>query len=350
MDELTQNIQEFIIQSKLKEAFNVLKGRFHDYLSILQKRTLKLIEANFNEILNREIDGTISTEEASIAKTNINKRILELLDLVVNDSEKAQSRFNILHENLIRSFKYSFLGRIDFRKEIIAQADEKNSKILFIEGTPKSGMSYLEQFLRHFSEINNDMDIRIVPINMGNMLNIPGENKSAKILEILFASIGSDLPLGDDTIKFIRLENALREQVNNKVMFLFFFHDFHKAIFIPEDIYRLIYELITRSSNSLFIFSGLDYKAIPNCNDVKNLFEFYRIPVNEPTPDIIEECFHKIFDKYKENIFNSLEGRQITKEDYYSNISKKIFSDHQKLDICTVGDIINDHLFHLKRY
>lgn len=351
METIIKGVRDFVAGNEIQMALDLCSSELFLYLSVAQKDSLTLMHKDYHDILGKLAENSINFTDAQVETTKISRRILTLLNKLESEPEIAFERFNIEKALLIRSFNYAFLERTKFRKEVISHISTKISKTLLINGGPKSGISYLEQFLRHFSEINNDTNIKIIPINMEKILNSPTSGKSAKILEILFANIGEDLPATGDDIKFIRLGNALREVVHNNEMFpIFFFHDFHKAIFIPEDVYRLIYELINIPTNCLFIFSGLEYNSIPNWNDIRNSCKFDKISAKDITRETIVDCFSVIFNQYEENIINSLGGKHIQCDEYCSLVSEKIFVDGEELDICKVGNIINDHLFNLKKY
>ncbi|RYE52862.1 MAG: hypothetical protein EOP48_15560 [Sphingobacteriales bacterium] len=345
-------VRTFIAQNDVENAFKFIKKELLKYLSMQQGNTVDLNESNYNDTTQQRIDGIITTAEEAALKGRVKNNILTLMGQLENEQPKAEARFNLKDDGLIRDNSFPFLNRYRFRDKVLAHIHSKSSRTIFVTGEEKSGMSYLQNFLFHFTEINDGCGLKVISINMENILSNPDTNKSSKIIEILLERFGSDSTLAaDEHIKFIRLTKALKEHIETKKMIpVFFFHDFHKVRIIPEDTYRLIYQLIEEQVNCLFIFTGLQFKTIPNWDQIRNGCDFYQIPKDEVTPQNIKDCFYRIFETYKASIFNSLGGQAISFDNYYENVSKRIFTNGSNVDISTVGTFISDHLFNLKSF
>ncbi len=354
MREKLEQIRKLLAQSKIDDAFLFMEKQLAEFLSLRQENIIVNNKAAFHGLKERIGNGIISDTDAQVEKAKIITNILELIDKILQDENSALAMSKLGLECLIQDGSFSFLRRDDFRKKVISHIKKISTNALFVKGEEKSGMSYLQNFLYHFSRLNSDSNINIISINMERLLNNPATNKSSSIIEIMLEKIGKDSTTqAEEHIKFIRLGTALKDYAQNRSMFpVFFFHDFHKVHVIADEIYQLIYQLIEQSYNCLFIFAGLNYDAIPNWIQVRNGCEFYSINNSEISRKNVEECFQLIFKKYRDKIITSLSGQQITFEDYYSQVYPRLFvtpDDGVSVNISQVGTVINNHLYHIKQ-
>lgn len=265
----------------------------------------------------------------------------------------AENIKELLSCSLLIEDSFPFIDRTKFRDKIEAALSSNKADVILVNGDPKSGMSYLEKFLRN---ISGSLDIlTTIPIEIPAVLGDPDIILGEKLAKSILNEIGIEIEFDaeeNEQFKFKQFINKLKERVkeDNKVP-LFFLHDFHKIEDNNDNLLEFIFTLIKSIKNDfpkcIFIIAGFNYQNIRHWhNDLKFTTSVYKIEPIEV--DDVKTCLSNIYAKYETKI-RTIDGfDNITLDDYIEGMTSMLIEDTNKIDIATIGLGISEHLMALK--
>lgn len=344
-------IHTLISNDKISEALTVIGKWCIGPLSIFKKSTILLL-SRYNEIKTKELQGQNQDNEKIIIKRDI----LDLAEKIdyseINEDDKDIE--SLLSSSLLIRDSFPFIDRKEFRKKIKKAFFSDDAELIFVEGTSKSGMSYLEKFLKN---LINELEISLlIPIEVPAFLGDPdivmGEELARSILIKFDLDLEIDLNRSGQ-FKFTQFINKLKKKMlEDEKIPVFFLHDFHKIESNDSNLLEFIYVLIDNLSNKfpkcLFIIAGLEYQNIrlwhSELEFIPNIHIYKIEPIEES--DVIK-CLKDIFLKFKSKICEKGNGN-ISIEEYTEGMLKKLIGDNEKIDITSIGLNISRHLKALK--
>jgi hypothetical protein len=255
---------------------------------------------------------------------------------------------NNFDAHLLRNNIFPFINRNNFRKEFATRLNSNSAKVIFVNGTPRSGMSYLGKFLNDICDKTSLFEL--YDIEVPYYLDSEDKLNGVTLAKAIAAKFDFDDELVDnrgDKFKFVRFANRLTDVMaeRNHIPILFL-HDFHR-IPVLDEINSLFYELLSlitkKLPNIVVVIAGFESSNIKNWhNELKYMVKSYNLEtIIESDVDVFLSV---VYDKYEDKI-NAL-GAPLTKTDYIDNMKAELMPDNA-IDIAFVGEMLADHLFKL---
>ncbi len=249
---------------------------------------------------------------------------------------------------LLRHNIFPFVDRHNFRTQLAKRLETDKAKVIFVNGEPRSGMSYLGKFLNDICDKTGLFEL--FDVEVPYYLDSEDKLNGVSLAKAIAAKFNFDDELEDDRgdkFKFVRfatrLSQVIEEQNSIPILFL---HDFHK-IPVLDEINSLFFELLSLITNKLpnivVIIAGFECENIRNWHsELKYMVKTLDLdPIKEKDVDYI---LNLIFEEYQDKI-NAL-GAPITKDVYIDNMKAKLMP-NQEIEIATIGELLADHLFKL---
>lgn len=328
-------------------------------LNEIGKLTIRLsseLEINTNMLKSRLKEYGWSKINGTNDIKDFNKIIEDAFKLIDTIDEQTDGEGELLtetNETLLIENSYPFIDRIFFRNIIKDALDSDVGKLIFINDTPKTGMSYLEKYLEHLEGKNKQ--ILFIPIHIPSLLENPNPCKGVNLAKYISLYSKTEIVFNDtddDQYKFAQLLTKLKESFEKRATIpLFFLHDFHRLSIITPDLLNLIYNIALtmrrRFPKSIFIITGLNCELMSNWHsELEPFFPIYSL--ENIKEENITECLSSIFDRYEEKIYKLGNG-QTTKDEYIKGMILRLIPEKPKIDLADVGNKIRKHLIELKK-
>lgn len=250
--------------------------------------------------------------------------------------------------HLLRQNIFPFINRHNFRKQLSERLETNKAKVIFVNGEPRSGMSYLGKFLNDICDKTSlfefyDIDVPYY-LSSEELLN------GVTLAKAIAAKFDFDDELEDergDKFKFVRFANRLTQAIeSHESTPILFLHDFHK-IPVLDEINSLFFELLDlitkKMPNIVVIIAGFECENIRNWHsELKYLVK--ACDLDQITDLDVEYMLEIIFQEYQDKI-NAL-GQPMTKDVYIENMKAKLMPD-QNIEIAVIGELLADHLYKL---
>lgn len=265
------------------------------------------------------------------------------------DAGKLKLKTEFFNNCLLGRASFPFIDRDPLRGVMAKVLNDEKSNVVFVNGEPKSGMSYLSRFFEEIcakTKVFRLFEIEIPYYFEADELN--GESLASLIAEKVDLQVTLDDAQKDKFkfTRFITLFNKFIESID--YIPIIFIHDFHKVI-VPESINKFIFEFVKEATRIdkegyILILAGFNYTNIRNWHtDLK-----YAVNVHDLTPfseqdvkDFLEEVFTKYEDKIKE-----LGGENMTLNDYIEGMLGEL-GVLEEVNISRVGNGLKSHLSQL---
>jgi hypothetical protein len=341
-------IKKLIRLNKIGQALNEISKLTKKLSSELEASTI-ILQSRLVEYEQNAINGAANDTDFNKIKT----AILMHLNTIIDQTDGKGEILTETNETLLIENSYAFIDRVSFRNIIKDALKSDVGKLIFINSTPKTGMSYLEKYLEHLEQKNKL--IQFIPINIPSLLENPNPGKGVSLAKYISLYSKAEIVFNDtddDQYKFAQLITKLKESFEKRSTIpLFFLHDFHRLSIITPDLLNLIYNIaITirrKFPKSIFIIAGLNCELMSNWHsELEQFFPIY--PLESISEENIIECLSSIFDRYEEKISILING-QITKNKYIEEMIFRLIPEKHKIDLVDVGDKIRKHLIELKK-
>ncbi|WP_111707722.1 hypothetical protein [Lutibacter citreus] len=347
---ISGKINLLIENVKYKEAIVLLKNSCVGALSVFKPRVI-ILSSELNKYKQDEVNLVEDVKD-------LNKIRLEIITLSqqmdVHHIELDTENINeLLACSLLIEDSFPFIDRTKFRDKIKNALASNKADVILVNGEPRSGMSYLEKFLRN---ISTSLDIlTFVPIEIPAVLGDPDIILGEKLAKSILNEIGLEIEFDteeNEQFKFKQFINKLKKCVKeeNKVP-VFFLHDFHKIEDNNDNLLEFIFTLIKSIKNDfpkcIFIIAGFNYQNIRHWHsDLKFTTPVYNI--EKIQVDDVKKCLSKIYLKYETKI-HAIDGfDNITLDEYIDGMISMLIEDSNKIDISAIGLGISEHLLALK--
>ena len=346
---LSEKINTLIENVSFEEAIIILESSCKGALSVFLTQVIILS----SDLKKYRLDEANEVEDVKV----LNKIRLRIIILAKEiDTHhidlNAENIKELLSCSLLNEDRFPFIDRTNFREKIKKSLDSNKAEVILVNGEPKSGMSYLEKYLRN---ISSGLDIlTLIPIEIPAVLGDPDIILGEKLAKSILNEIGIEIEFDveeNEQFKFKQFINKLKERVkeDNKVP-VFFMHDFHKIEDNNDNLLEFIFTLIKSIKNDfpkcIFIIAGFNYQNIRHWHsDLK--FTTPVCNIEEIEVDHVKTCLSSIFLKYESKI-KTIDGfDNISLEDYIEGMIAMLIKDSSKIDISTIGLGISEHLMAL---
>lgn len=343
-----QEIENLLKHNEIEESINNLIKISECYSQGISN-SAKSLKPNFLEIDKDRLVG-INVSDRII---RLRQCILGLITKMRTYSDPNGNFQTISHETLVMEGSFPFIDRSNFRELIHKKILENKGSLIFVEGEPKSGMSYLEKYLIHLKEVNNIF--KIISINIPLALESPDPGYGMRLARYMAEYLDLEVDFkdsGPEHFKYTRFLNRLREKCSccNEIP-IFFLHDFHKLSITPNDlldfIYNLAQSIMTIFPKTLIIIAGLKCELIPNWqSELRLYYQIFQLEnIDEQS---IKECLASIYKRYKDKIIE-LGNQNLTEEDYVQGLIQKLNKEYpNNMDVTFVGSMLANQLYKLK--
>jgi hypothetical protein len=351
----TKDVKELIklgaIQGAIQKTMEIaesLSDDFHSRAIVLNTRLL-LYQKN-------KTDGLIPPNDESILNI-IRFDLLAFLNEIDDFGEKKTEIIHSLNDTLLDN-SFPFVERMALRDFIKTSIEGKSSKMIFVKGESKSGLTYIEKYLNYLSQKNELY--RVVNFHVPS-LDGPEPFKGVQFAKFLSLDLGFDANLNEaesDQFKFTKFTTKLREKLANqpsKQTVIFFLHDFHRLNPMPDDIKKFIQNLaFSIQSNfpkTIFIISGFQQEQLPSWNDDfqfnDSIFSVYEM--EKITKDGFKQCLQAIYTNFKPKIVKMNGGTDLTADEYIDGMLDLISPVGKPFNLAEASFEIKKHLFNLKK-
>ena len=305
MCDLFKTIKLLIENSKLKEAIVKLEaesvGRLAKFMA-----TIISLNAALNDLETKINNGLLTAEEAKVERAKISSRIINTASKICSFNITTDDIAPYIDSALVMRDSFPFIDRTRFRRKIKKAILSEGPKIIFVEGPSKSGMSYLEKFLKnltHQLELYSLVSMHIPEVLYGADI-VLGEKLAKSILNKL--GLG-DLEFDQDEneqFKFTQFVNRLKTKLNNEEKIpIFFLHDFHKIEEDNDNLLEFIFALIKEIDDSfpkcILVIAGLNYRNIRSWqNELKFIPTTQTYTIESIEVEHIKTCLGIIFGSF----------------------------------------------------
>jgi hypothetical protein len=344
-----ETIQKLIDLDKLEEAVKAIIELSDRLNASLRASALALAGEYTDFKFNSGTPGVDSMQLKQAFRLKLVNFVLELKkDPTINEEIKIIETKYLFREN-----KLPFVDRKGFRELICQLTKSKGAEVVFVNGTDKSGMTYLENYLSQLSKTYRNIDL--IRINAAAEFDGPSGSQGLKLTQFLSVKMQLNLiqeGINDDQLKFeifvTRLKEKLEESNQIRIIFI---HDFHKLADITEDLRRFIYKLIDNFKQEypqlVFILAGFKYTELTNwATDLQTLCHIYQIEAVED--EHIADCLEEIYDLYSDKLEQKT-GSKIEKEMYKQQMLPIIKGNDTPINIAHAGLKLMEHLTFLNQ-
>lgn len=344
---IIDEINLLIGQNKISEAIEIIVPLTKTLSRGLYNIAFHL-QARLAGFENDEIDGIADPTD----KQRIISATIKLLSKIESNINETGEVVALCQEYLLHGKKIPFVDRGKFKDLLKENLGSDGAKLIFVTGDPKSGMSYLENYLIHLAKLNTLFDV--VRINAAIELDDPEAFKGFNLAKLLSIKFGLDINFDlseKDQFKFERFITKLKEKLEDHMKIpIVFIHDFHRMMANIEDIKKLLYRIADEFRQDfpkvIFIIAGLDPESLPNWYDVLRfscpVYEIENIEENN-----IRDCLKSIYSNFGGKIELILSD-SVTEEEYIESMIAKLTE--APLNIASVGSTISEHLYILNKH
>lgn len=347
---IIEKIKELLIgKDKISEAIEVIVP-IAKTMTIGMYNTAILLKGRYESYEQALIDGTNDENEKNKIRLAITKFLTEI-ECYLDESGDIKAHCK---DYLINDKKTLFADRIKFKELIQENIQSDGAKLIFVTGSAKSGMSYLENYLIHLSKFNTLF--KVIRINIAQELDNPEPFNSVSLAKLISIKLSLDINFDISEgvqFKFERFITKMKENLEaNPKIPIVFIHDFHRIALVADDINRFIYKIadsfLQDFPKALFIFAGHKPESVPNWHGIlRNYCPVYEIEnINETN---LRDCLKSIFVYYNKKIKNILSD-SITEDEYIENMMVRLVPTPTNIDIAFIGSSISDHLFTLNHH
>lgn len=347
-----RNIENLIRSNHIIESLMALDEICRNSNNGFRERVI-ILNSRLSELQAERVIGIENPNGFIVLKNNI----LTFIDSVrkYQEAEKSiQEDFDYESKLLINN-SFPFVDRTGFRALLADLLKDNNSQIVFVKGPEKSGMTHLEKYLIHIGRLNELYNI--IPLNIPDLLDDPKPFKAARLAKYMALALDIDVAIDDsddDQFKFRKSINQIKNKINSTHKIpIFFMHDFHRLILIPDDIYRLIQTIgssvLSNFPKSIFIFAGIEETRLPNWyNDLMPISTVYDIEGVEE--EHVINCLEEIYDKFQDKleILGFKEEDKVIKKELYINGMLREMDLAEPIQVTELGQKLLNHLHILK--
>ena len=151
---VTEIVKKLIVLNKIEDALNLLEDKF-SHISDSMEATILLNKANFNSLKDQEIDGLITSSDATVEKNKIKQILLSIMKKIPEEIEIQQTLGNLKEgiykissdENLERILgSENHLVKINWLQKAI-QASKSVCQVLRADGAKGTGFILKDGYL-----------------------------------------------------------------------------------------------------------------------------------------------------------------------------------------------------------
>ncbi len=341
-----ETIRALVVGNNLKEAIGMLSETTKAYSKGIQSRG-KLLQIEYTKLNVLAAGGVTIPNDWKLLELSI----LEFLDYLETLMDNGQVLM-LSADKILQPNRYPFIDRKNFREKLKELLGTEGGKLLFVKGNgKKSGISYLENYLNHLS-ILSDL-YAVVRINIADMLDSPGPNKSADLVRMIASGLNLPFEYSLENIADVKFTNFISKfketyATNSKIPIIYI-HDFQRMQVMPDvnNLIQLFADAFSQDfPKTIVIIGGMEYEALINWEDDLQ-FRSEKYNIESVEVEHVQECIHEIFDRFKEKIAKLL-GDTITKEDYTDEMINRLIPDKPAVDLVAVGKQLKSHLLQLR--
>ncbi len=348
-----EQIKSFIVNNKLKEAMELIVAKSKQLNFATEKISLG-IQADLNEYYDKVTKRTADSTDLP----KIRDRLFDHVERIYTYLVKNGNIVLYSEDLLIEKQCLPFINRTNFRNILKTESEKvlksNCSSLIFVNGSSRSGISYLEKYLTHLC--SKFRLFEVVNIDIPHHLDNPNAFKGNILMEAIKSEIGLEILENDpnqDTVKFARFTTKLREKLEkDDTIKIFFIHDFHRIENSMNELnlQNFVYELVSKVSKnfpkSIFILTGYKYEDLKNWRSlIRPTCAIYQIePLLE---DDIKACLSQLYTIYETRICKN-EGSNKTETEFVHTTLDILKESDGNYNLQIVGEFIMDYIFELR--
>ncbi|WP_425236072.1 hypothetical protein [Ulvibacterium sp.] len=252
------------------------------------------LQAFFNEMNNR---NNLENDDIVFLKSQLEKFLLFEPGLVIQGFNPH------VFNRMITEFGMPFLDRRDFRDKIRDSLIDNGSSVIFVRGKPRSGMSYLKEYLESIKGVIPGLEL----YHLDASYYLDNENLDKGLLLAKYLGERFKLTINwdeyaDPKLKFVQFVSFLKSKIEEKnTIPVIFLHDFHVVTNLLDNAHMFMYELVetfvTNFPKAILIIAGYPCEKLRNWRRLVRKVKVYEMENINPNDLLLIAA--KIYDEYQ---------------------------------------------------